>query len=231
MALATSMEGVATITETIFENRFQHVAELVRMGARIRLEGRWAVVEGPSRLTGATVMASDLRASAALAIAASDRRGRDDDRSRVSPRPGLREDGREAGGPRGEGAEGQMTDCLFCRIAAGEIPSKTVFSDDRVYAFHDISPKAPTHVLVIPRRHIGRLAEAGPGDERARRRGRRARRRDRAGPEARPLPPRRQQRRGRRPDGLPPPLPPARRPTAVLAAGINVASVRRGTCA
>ncbi len=70
MALAATMDGVATITETIFENRFQHVAELVRMGARIRLEGRWAVVEGPSRLTGATVMASDLRASAALAIAA-----------------------------------------------------------------------------------------------------------------------------------------------------------------
>ena len=70
MALATTMDGVATITETIFENRFQHVAELVRMGARIRLEGRWAVVEGPSRLTGAAVMASDLRASAALAIAA-----------------------------------------------------------------------------------------------------------------------------------------------------------------
>jgi UDP-N-acetylglucosamine 1-carboxyvinyltransferase len=70
MALAAGMDGVATITETIFENRFQHVAELVRMGARIRLEGRWAVVEGPSRLTGARVMASDLRASAALAIAA-----------------------------------------------------------------------------------------------------------------------------------------------------------------
>ena len=70
MALAAGMEGVATITETIFENRFQHVAELVRMGARVRLEGRWAVVEGPSRLTGARVMASDLRASAALAIAA-----------------------------------------------------------------------------------------------------------------------------------------------------------------
>ncbi len=70
MALSAGMEGVATITETIFENRFQHVAELVRMGARIRLEGRWAVVEGPSRLTGARVMASDLRASAALAIAA-----------------------------------------------------------------------------------------------------------------------------------------------------------------
>jgi UDP-N-acetylglucosamine 1-carboxyvinyltransferase len=70
IAVAAGMEGVATITETIFENRFQHVAELVRMGARIRLEGRWAVVEGPSRLTGAHVMASDLRASAALVIAA-----------------------------------------------------------------------------------------------------------------------------------------------------------------
>ena len=70
MALAAGMDGVATITETIFENRFQHVAELVRMGARIRLEGRWVVVEGPARLTGARVMASDLRASAALVIAA-----------------------------------------------------------------------------------------------------------------------------------------------------------------
>jgi UDP-N-acetylglucosamine 1-carboxyvinyltransferase len=70
MAFAAGLEGMATITETIFENRFQHVAELVRMGARIRLEGRWAVVEGPSRLTGARVMASDLRASAALVIAA-----------------------------------------------------------------------------------------------------------------------------------------------------------------
>ncbi len=69
MALATGLEGMATITETIFENRFQHVAELVRMGAKIRLEGRWAVVEGPSRLTGARVMASDLRASAALVLA------------------------------------------------------------------------------------------------------------------------------------------------------------------
>ena len=69
MAFSTGLDGVATITETIFENRFQHVAELVRMGAKIRLEGRWAVVEGPSRLTGARVMASDLRASAALVIA------------------------------------------------------------------------------------------------------------------------------------------------------------------
>ncbi len=69
MALATSLDGISTVTETIFENRFQHVAELQRMGANIRLEGRWAVVEGPSRLTGAAVMASDLRASAALVLA------------------------------------------------------------------------------------------------------------------------------------------------------------------
>ncbi len=70
MALATRMDGISTITETVFENRFQHVPELVRMGARIRLEGRWAIVEGPVRLTGASVMASDLRASAALVLAA-----------------------------------------------------------------------------------------------------------------------------------------------------------------
>ena len=57
-----------------------------------------------------------------------------------------------------------MSDCLFCRIAGGEIPSKKAYSDDRVYAFHDIAPTAPTHVLVIPRKHIGKLADAGPGD-------------------------------------------------------------------
>lgn len=47
-----------------------------------------------------------------------------------------------------------MTDCLFCRIVADEVPSDRVFSDDDVIAFRDINPKAPTHVLVIPRRHI-----------------------------------------------------------------------------
>jgi histidine triad (HIT) family protein len=56
-------------------------------------------------------------------------------------------------------------DCLFCRIAAGEIPSKQAYSDDRIYAFHDIAPKAPTHVLVIPRRHIGKLADVGTEDQ------------------------------------------------------------------
>ena len=70
MAAATTMEGISTVTETIFENRFQHVAELARMGAHIRLQGRRARVEGPARLSGASLMASDLRASAALVIAA-----------------------------------------------------------------------------------------------------------------------------------------------------------------
>ena len=58
-----------------------------------------------------------------------------------------------------------MTDCLFCKIASGEIPSKKAYSDERIYAFHDIAPKAPTHVLVIPRRHIGKLSDASREDE------------------------------------------------------------------
>jgi histidine triad (HIT) family protein len=51
-------------------------------------------------------------------------------------------------------------DCLFCRIARGEIPSRAVASDERFLAFHDIDPKAPTHVLVIPRGHVSSLDAA-----------------------------------------------------------------------
>jgi histidine triad (HIT) family protein len=58
-----------------------------------------------------------------------------------------------------------MSDCLFCRIAAGEIPARIVHQDAEVVAFHDISPQAPTHVLVIPRRHVASLAETGGGDQ------------------------------------------------------------------
>lgn len=47
-----------------------------------------------------------------------------------------------------------MESCLFCKIAAGEIPSKCVYEDDRIFCFHDINPQAPVHVLVIPRAHI-----------------------------------------------------------------------------
>jgi len=55
-------------------------------------------------------------------------------------------------------------ECLFCRIAAREIPSKKVYEDDRIYAFEDIAPKAPTHILVIPKKHIARLSDAGAED-------------------------------------------------------------------
>jgi UDP-N-acetylglucosamine 1-carboxyvinyltransferase len=69
MALMTQGEGIALIVETIFENRFMHAQELARMGANIRLDGRQAIVAGPRQLTGAGVIASDLRASASLVLA------------------------------------------------------------------------------------------------------------------------------------------------------------------
>ncbi len=52
-----------------------------------------------------------------------------------------------------------MADCIFCKIAAGEIPSKKVFENEHVYAFHDINPVAPVHILVIPKNHIASMAE------------------------------------------------------------------------
>jgi UDP-N-acetylglucosamine 1-carboxyvinyltransferase len=70
MALMTQAEGISFITETIFENRYMHALELMRMGANIRIEGRQAVVAGKTPLTGAEVIASDLRASASLVLAA-----------------------------------------------------------------------------------------------------------------------------------------------------------------
>jgi UDP-N-acetylglucosamine 1-carboxyvinyltransferase len=69
MALMTQAYGLSTISETIFENRFQHAPELMRMGADIRMDGGRAEVHGPCRLTGAGVMATDLRASACLVLA------------------------------------------------------------------------------------------------------------------------------------------------------------------
>ena len=69
MALNAVSHGSATVTETIFENRFMHVNEMVRLGAKIQIEGKVAVLEGVATLSGATVMATDLRASASLVIA------------------------------------------------------------------------------------------------------------------------------------------------------------------
>jgi len=70
MALMTRADGVSRITETIFENRFMHVQELVRLGAHIQLDGDCATIEGVKTLKGAPVMATDLRASVSLVIAA-----------------------------------------------------------------------------------------------------------------------------------------------------------------
>jgi UDP-N-acetylglucosamine 1-carboxyvinyltransferase len=70
MALATQAEGASLITENIFENRFMHAQELVRMGANIKIEGRRAIVRGKTPLSAAAVLASDLRASASLVLAA-----------------------------------------------------------------------------------------------------------------------------------------------------------------
>ena len=53
-----------------------------------------------------------------------------------------------------------MNDCIFCRIVKGEIPSKKVYEDEHTYAFEDLDPKAPTHVLVVPKKHIRGLKEA-----------------------------------------------------------------------
>ena len=75
MAVMTQAEGIAIVVETIFENRFMHAQELVRMGANIRIDGRQAMVAGPRQLSGAGVIASDLRASASLVLGALVARG------------------------------------------------------------------------------------------------------------------------------------------------------------
>lgn len=63
-----------------------------------------------------------------------------------------------------------MIDCIFCRIAAGELPARIVAEDDAFVAFHDIAPKAPVHLVVIPRRHVASVADAAAltSEERAR---------------------------------------------------------------
>lgn len=57
-----------------------------------------------------------------------------------------------------------MENCLFCKIIRGEIPSKKVYEDEHTYAFEDISPKAPTHVLIVPKQHLAGLKEAATAD-------------------------------------------------------------------
>lgn len=61
--------------------------------------------------------------------------------------------------------KGMSSDCIFCKIAAGEIPAKKLYEDEQAVAFADIDPKAPVHNLIIPKRHIGSLAEVGASEE------------------------------------------------------------------
>ncbi len=98
MALMSVADGTSVITENIFENRFMHVAELRRMGADITVEGHTAVVRGRPRLSGAPVMATDLRASASLVLAGLQGRGQDHRQPRLPPRPRVRAAGEEAAG-------------------------------------------------------------------------------------------------------------------------------------
>ncbi len=58
-----------------------------------------------------------------------------------------------------------MSDCIFCKIAARQIPSKAVYEDSRVFAFEDINPQAPVHVLIIPKKHIPTALDIAPDDE------------------------------------------------------------------
>ena len=58
-----------------------------------------------------------------------------------------------------------MSDCVFCRIVQGEAPARVVYRDDAVTAFHDLHPRAPVHVLIVPNRHIAGVAQMGPEDE------------------------------------------------------------------
>ena len=58
-----------------------------------------------------------------------------------------------------------MTDCLFCKIASGDIPATKVYEDDRLIAFKDINPQAPMHVLIVPRRHVATLNDLQPSDD------------------------------------------------------------------
>lgn len=60
-----------------------------------------------------------------------------------------------------------MNDCVFCRIGNGEIPSRKIYEDEHIFAFHDISPQAPVHILIIPKQHVSSMAELSAEHEAA----------------------------------------------------------------
>ena len=96
MVLDCIADGTASVAETIFENRFMHVPEMMRLGAKIEVDGRSAVVQGVEKLSGANVMATDLRASVRARHRRPRGRRRDGGRSHLSPRPRLRPHGSQA---------------------------------------------------------------------------------------------------------------------------------------
>ena len=101
MALCAVADGTSTITDTIYVDRFSHVPELVRLGADVRMQSNVAIVKGVERLSGAPVMATDIRASAALVLAALVAEGETQDLAHLPPRPRLRGHRAEARRARG----------------------------------------------------------------------------------------------------------------------------------
>jgi UDP-N-acetylglucosamine 1-carboxyvinyltransferase len=129
MALNTVASGTAQVTETIFENRFMHVQELNRLGANITIDGNTALVTGVDKLSGATVMATDLRASASLVIAGLARKARRC-RPHLSPGPRLRPHGNEIDRRRRQRApplrEPSMSAPLTLALSKGRIFEETL---------------------------------------------------------------------------------------------------------
>ena len=158
MALATQAEGTSIITENIFENRFMHALEMVRMGANIKIEGRRAVVRGPSPLSAAAVLASDLRASASLVLAALVAEGEIDYRSRVPHRSRLRKHRRKTP-RRGRADSPHRRDPAQARGSAGasvgaSVPARATFS----LLLRKVGPARRQYLKQV-QRHVQRLVE------------------------------------------------------------------------
>ena len=119
-----------------------------------------------------------------------------------------------------------MSDCLFCKIISGDIPSKKVYEDELCYAFYDIDPQAPTHFLVIPKQHIRSAAEVDDSNSAV---VAHCFRKSREGTGHGKLPHRIQYRRTGRAKRVPPALPCAFRPRYDLAAGLIQQLQRSGT--
>ena len=155
MALMTRAKGTSRITETIFENRFMHVQELARLGARITLDGQNATIEGVEKLKGAPVMATDLRASVSLVIAALAAEGETHDQPRLSPRPRLRAAGRQARPLRRHGGADQR---VARRLIAVPLPAVRGEGEHAPFVLSATpTRRAPHHQPIEPRREGRRI--------------------------------------------------------------------------